>query len=326
MPYRILIPDEIPYSSGVENVAIAIVGELLRKVESVTWLVEDPKKSEKIKKRLPNSDNLKIAHFKNWNGSTSKKNNYLHHLKAGIKRLPLLRRGAEAVYRGLVDQRISVIAAEIKATHCWFHFLQGQSLPKLSIPVCGVIHDQNFRFFPENISRGKSRQFKKAVKQWLNSSDMLTVLSDSSRQELLEINPTPHPQIEIIPNAIKLTPSKHKAEKRCTIETPTFLYPAAALSHKNHHSLFRAVKRLGQMGYKFKLVICGEGTRELVGTRRVSNSGAEKARAFYDANRITLMSLSRLLAIVKKSPWKIFILHAWQLYCLRSMKVLGFHW
>ena len=91
MPYRILIPDEIPYSSGVENVAIAIVGELLRKVESVTWLVEDPKKSEKIKNRLPDYDNLKIARFKKWNGSRSKKNNYLHHLKAGLKRLPLLR-------------------------------------------------------------------------------------------------------------------------------------------------------------------------------------------------------------------------------------------
>ena len=49
MPYRILIPDEIPYSSGVENVAIAIVGELLRKVESVTWLVEDLKNLRKLK-------------------------------------------------------------------------------------------------------------------------------------------------------------------------------------------------------------------------------------------------------------------------------------
>ena len=298
MPYRILIPDEIPYSSGVENVAIAIVGELLSKVESVTWLVEDPEKSEKIKNRLPDYDNLKIARFKNWNGSRSKKNNYLHRLKASLKRLPLLRRGAEAVYRGLIDQRIATLAAEINATHCWFHFLQGQSLPNLNIPVCGLIHDQNFRYFPENLSRGKPRQFENAIKQWLNGSDMLTVLSKIGRQELLEINPTPHTQIEIIPNAI--TPSNRKIEKRYTEEKPTFLYPAAALSHKNHHSLFRAVKRLAKKGHKFKLVICGEGTRELIGSRKVSNSGAEKARAFYNSNRNYLNEFIEAIGHCKK--------------------------
>ena len=77
---------------------------------------------------------------------------------------------------------------------------------------------------PENLSRGKPRQFKNAIKQWLNGSDMLTVLSDIGRQELLEINPTPHPKIEIIPNAI--TPSKRKIEKRYTTKKTHFSIPS----------------------------------------------------------------------------------------------------
>ena len=54
------------------------------------------------------------------------------------------------------------------------------------------------------------------------------------------------------------------------------------------------------MGHKFKLVICGEGTRELIGSRKVSNSGAEKARAFYNANRNYLNEFVEAIGHCKK--------------------------
>lgn len=313
MPYRILIPDELPYSSGVENVAVSIVRELLDQVESVTWAIEDQKRSVRIKNRLPNSKNLEIVPFRNWNTSGSKNKIFLPRLKAGLKKLPLLRKGAERIYRGLIDQRIVALAAETNATHCWLHFIQGQSVPNLDIPLCGLIHDQNFRYFPENLPKGKPRQFKSAIQQWLARADTLTVLSEVGRKELLEINPTPRSQIEIIPNAI--TPRQFRIEKRQPSGKPTILYPAAALSHKNHLCLFKAVKRLALKGHKFHLVLCGESTDKLIGIQKISNSGAEKARVFFNSNRKFLEDYIEALGHCEKETLE-------NLYCLCTAVVL----
>ena len=285
MPYRILIPDELPYSSGVENVAVAIVGNLLPQVESVTWMQQDMARATRLKDRLHNPPNLQFVPFAQ--GSTappSRKASLADTLKAGLKKLPLLRQGAEAAYRRLVDSRISAAAKKARATHCWFHFVQGQSVPELDMPVCGLVHDQNFRFFPENLPVGKPRQFQLALHQWLRRADLLCVLSEAGRREMMEIETHPQARIEIIPNAITPISSQPPGPTQHD-RAPVFFYPAAALSHKNHLGLFKAAKQMAQASHAFKIVICGQDTDRLLGRKPMDNAGAEQARIFYDANR-----------------------------------------
>lgn len=285
MSFRILIPDELPYSSGVENVAVSIVCEWLLKVESVTWIVRDAERETELKSRLGNPGNLYFENFsKNRPAVANAGGNVLGMIKAAVKQLPLLRRGAEATYRRVLDARIMEVARDTGATHCWFHFVQGQSVPDLSIPVCGLVHDQNFRFFPENLPAGKSGQFERALRQWLEKADMMTVLSEAGRLEMLELNPKPGPRIEIIPNAI--TPNLFAvANNRAPAADPLFFYPAAALSHKNHLLLFQAARILGKSGRPFKIVICGKDTRQLLGNQPIENEGAEEARSYFQQNR-----------------------------------------
>lgn len=285
MSYRILIPDELPYSNGVENVASAIVEELLPQVESVTWMLQDPERAKRIQRRLRNAENLNIIPFTQWNSAPSRtpRAGILKLLKAGLKKMPGLGRGAAAAYRNRVDSRIASVAKETRATHCWFHFVQGQSVPRLTIPVLGLVHDQNFRFFPENLPPGKPRQFERALGEWLCRADLLTVLSEAGRREMLDLNNNPHPRIEIIPNATTL-PTTAAARPHQRKAQPEFFYPAAALSHKNHIALFKAAKELAEANHCFKIVLCGEDTDKLVQKQPMGNAGAEQARAFYEAN------------------------------------------
>ena len=115
-------------------------------------------------------------------------------------------------------------------------------------------------------------------------ADMITVLSNQGRKEMLELESNPRSRIEIIPNAI--TPNHLElSANRLPGQKPTFLYPAAALSHKNHLGLFKAAKHMALNGQDFKIVICGEGTDLLISRQPMGNQGAEQARAFYEANR-----------------------------------------
>ena len=285
MSFRLLIPDALPYSSGVETVAVSIVREWLPKMELVTWLVRTPSRAEELRKKIGPSKNLRFEQFTQLGSKANQKkgNSIRKFIKTIIKKMPVIRNCADAAYRRMIDARILEIANKSQSTHCWFHFVQGQSIPALRIPVCGLVHDQNFRFFPENLPAGKALQFQKKLSQWLEKADLITVLSEAGRIEMRELNPTPQPRIEIIPNAIDL--NLPAASKRSPANQPLFFYPAAALSHKNHLQLFQAALDLAQTGCNFRIVICGKETDLLLKDQPMDNTGAEKARRFYNINK-----------------------------------------
>ena len=284
MAFRILIPDELPYSSGVENVVVAIVREWLPEVDSITWIVRNTSRSSELEKRFDHSPKLKFeTFFKETSTPAKLPSRVFGMLKAAVKKLPILRDRAEAAYRRILDSRIAEVARDSDSTHCWFHFVQGQSMPVLKIPVCGLVHDQNFRFFPENLPQGKSLQFEGALKQWLREADMMSVLSEKGKREMLELNPAPRATIEIIPNAI--TPSSSENFQRNPAQEPLFFYPAAALSHKNHLLLFQAAHLIAKAGKSFRIVICGKETEDLLQDQPMENPGVESARLFFQQHK-----------------------------------------
>ena len=244
-------------------------------------MVQDPLRAEILKEKLGSAENLEFMYFNptsRGNPPPPRQGAILGMLKAVIKAIPQLRRKAFQAYRKGIDSRIASVARMTQATHCWFHFVQGQSVPKLSIPVCGLVHDQNFRFYPEHLPKGKDIQFREALVAWLQEADMVSVLSEAGKQEIYGLDPSPVPRIEIIPNAVS-PPGDALAAKGDTL--PHFLYPSAALAHKNHLLLFQAALLLEQYKCKCKFIICGKGTLDFAQGKGVANTAVREAREFY---------------------------------------------
>lgn len=244
-------------------------------------MVQDPLRAGILKEKLGLAENLEFMFFNpSPEGSPSPRSQraILGMVKAVIKMIPLLRRKAYQAYRTGIDARIAAVARMTQATHCWFHFVQGQSVPKLSIPVCGLVHDQNFRFFPENLPKGKDIQFRDALVTWLREADMVSVLSEAGKQEIYGLDPSPVPRIEVIPNAVS-PPGTSLMAKGDTL--PHFLYPSAALAHKNHLLLFQAALLLEQYKCKCKFIICGKGTLDFSHGGGVVNPAIREAREFF---------------------------------------------
>jgi len=285
---RILIPDELPYSTGIENVVTSIVTEWLPEVEAITWLVPDQNRAKILSEKLGNPKNLHWETIHSASGNSQppvQQKSFKDTLKEWVKKVPALRKKAYAAYRRRMDSKIAQVAEQSGATHCWFHFVQGQSVPQLSIPVCGLVHDQNFRFYPENSPVGKPAQFREALEDWIAHADMVSVLSQAGKEEIHSLGSPPSARIEIIPNAILPVSGEVPEEKR---EERQFLYPAAALAHKNQILLFKAAIELAEQGHPCKFVICGKDTDLFHGNEPANNTVVEEARIFYDQNRAVL--------------------------------------
>ena len=285
---RILIPDELPYSTGIENVITSIVPEWLPEVESVTWLVSDLIRARDLSQKLENPPNLHFETFTSVTESSStntSKSSLLKWAKNFVKKIPALRKKAYTAYRTRIDGKIAQVAQKYRATHCWFHFVQGQSVPDLPIPVCGLVHDQNFRFYPENSPPGKPQQFRAALESWITQADMIAVLSQAGKEEIHSLGQTPVARIEIIPNAISNAIEQTSQAKR---EDRQFLYPAAALAHKNHILLFQTALLLAKQQLHCRFVICGKDTELLFGDTAAENPAIEAARSFFSLHRSIL--------------------------------------
>jgi len=288
---KILIPDELPYSTGVESVVLSIVKEWLQQVDAVTWIVRDNDRVRTLREQLGAPTKLVFETYcekKTQPFSRSRKTQPIGIFKSFVKIIPFIQRKAYAAYRSGIDQRIHQLAKASGASHCWFHFVQGQSVPRLAIPVAGLVHDQNFRFFPENLPKGKGRQFENALLDWLRNADLVTVLSQAGKEEIHQLVASPASRIEIIPNAI--TPPNTPVPL-LSRETPHFLYPAAALSHKNHILLFQAALLLKEISCKYKIILCGKDTDLFDQSKPISNPGVEAARQFYQNHKQALASI-----------------------------------
>ncbi len=255
-------------------------------VESVDWMVPTRNRAETLREKIGQVPNIHFhPFFGSWNSQqipiSGKR--FAGILKAFIKRLPFLSHRAFIAHRRNIDRCIESAASSLHSTHCWFHFVQGQTVPQLAIPISGLVHDQNFRHFPENFPKGKVGQFRGALESWLERSQMVSVLSEEGRQEINGVVPQPRARIEVIPNAV--SPSFPPKPRKGSTE-PCFLYPAAALSHKNHLLIFQAAKLLEGKNVEYKFVICGKGTGQFgLESPSSTNRGIEEARRCFQANK-----------------------------------------
>ncbi len=281
-PIRLLVADELPYSHGVENVSVALVMEFLELVEGVTWVTKRPSRARELKKRLPNAKNLNFASLfpaEPANQTNDKPSPSLN-WKRMVKRLPFIGREARKAYRKKIDARLKQISQENRCTHCFVNYALSQTVPKIEIPVVGLIHDLNFLHYPDNFAPDAPSELRKAVAYWLQDADAVTVLSEAGKEELLGlVDETPNAHVEIIPNAIKTMKKEHS--RRREKGPPIFLYPATALAHKNHLGLLQAARELALKDNDFQIIMTGSKIEEIGKKEPLANATVEKARCYY---------------------------------------------
>ena len=282
-PIRLLVADELPYSHGVENVSLALVKEFLDLFERVTWVTARPNRARELEKLFPKSQNLRFASLfaEDTNSQNPRKPSASSGWKSVVKRLPLIGRGARKAHRRRIDDRLRRICRESASTHCFVNYALSQTAPKLDIPVVGLVHDLNFLHYPDNFTPDAPQELRLAIAQWLQDADVVTVLSQAGKEELLSLAPKPpRARVEIIPNAIKDAVEEF-ANRKPVSGPPTFLYPATALAHKNHLGLLQAANELALNGSDFQVVMTGAKVEEIGRQEPVANATVEKARLYY---------------------------------------------
>ena len=282
-PIRLLIADELPYSHGVENVSVALVKEFLNLVEEVTWVTGRPSRSNELKQRFPNANNLRFASLFKEEPSANANNKTISSIgwKGILKRLPIIGRGARRAHRNRIDARLRRICQKNLCSHCFVNYALSQTPPKLEIPVVGLVHDLNFLHFPDNFTPEAPEKLRRSILNWLEEADAVTVLSGAGKNEILSLsNRKPKARVEIIPNAITPSDSQGAIKKR-TDKPPMLLYPATALAHKNHLGLLQATRKLALDGIRFHVIMTGSRIEEIGGDEPVDNATVETARKYY---------------------------------------------
>ena len=199
---------------------------------------------------------------------------------------------AQFLARLSLELRLSHLIKQHRITHCLFTWIPwGQPIPRLRIPIVAVVHDRNWRRFPENFRRYNPDDLDRNLRKWVTSCAGIVTPSRAVQRELNELCPEFGSRIKVVPEAATVVepPSGHSVESIDESDpTPIFYYPGTAGAHKGHLTLFRAAHRLASRGHKFKLVLTGKDTRLLTGFEPAAIPQVEQCRTYYHANRAVL--------------------------------------
>lgn len=200
---------------------------------------------------------------------------------------------------------IRMVAKKIHIKHCLYHFLSPEfeikneieilargyniaffpwpyfiDCPSLKIPMVGVFHDFNYKYFfgAPIFTEDQFRQINLQISNWLLKATPI-VSSRFIAAELEKFYPTAANKVEIVNlapfNISNLSePDAQKIIKELGVNTPFILYPTNLCHHKNIGILLRAMYLLRVRGVSISLVITGPNTECTSG--RISEHGVEK--------------------------------------------------
>ena len=289
LPIRLLIPDELPYSGGIERVAYELVRRWLKTIEKIIWVLPADR-VESIPCSFPDSERLCVEPlYPSLSGRATSARGIREGLKSIVRRAPIMHRGARKAISRIVSNRLEELAVRHEATHCFTLYAQHQGVPELRIPVVGLIHDLNWRWFPENFPAGFLGELERGIAGWMEKADAIATPSKYTRDVLIENMPECEGKISTVPWSAESAKDAFFSVRR-TNKTPTFYYPAGALAHKNHLTLFMATNLLAEERLTFRVILSGKGTDRLLGQSPFENTGVEKCRLFFEHNRTRLES------------------------------------
>lgn len=130
--------------------------------------------------------------------------------------------------------------------------------PSKKWPVVSTLHDMTPENFPAFFPRGNPHQNKI---EWLQNSDLIISVSQTSADDLIERHPHLASRIRIIHHGIK---PRHAARTSTNTlielgKNPFFLFVGSRSGYKNAHLILRAFLRLGERVGEHHLFFAGGG-------------------------------------------------------------------
>ncbi len=297
---KILIPDPVSFSGGIETLNLALIGSLEKITERVVCVLP-AHRIDYFKSQLPPSDRLVYEPFTFQDKSSHRYTQaIIRKIANSSKRLD--DRLSNALSSFLDKQRLEFLIKKHGITHCLYTWISDQSFPQLSVGTAGVILDLNWHAFPENFPSQSLDQLDEKLMQWLQQASVLFAISKNVYDEVADFAPQFSSKVKVVPlaheNFVQSVQHEHGSLSSLL---PFFLYPASALNHKNHYTLFKAVLNLAQKGLKFELVLTGGRTQELIDVLPSSSPEVERCRQFYAQNKDILSSYVRVLGRVDRA-------------------------
>ena len=282
---RILVPDAQSFQGGVETVTTRAIDEWTKNdLAKVTWVLP-PHRLETFRAKFGDNSNLEFESFQ-WDRN---------HPRAWL--LSILRRIGSTLCSKWESRcnlaKLRKIIGNRSCTHSFYFWTLGESYPHLGIPTYCLIHDLAWKVFPENYPGRNLKSLDDSVHAWVSASRCTFTNSGDTRAEVVSLLPTMSNKV----HAVLLATSKQKTttprQEDLPIDEslPFFLYPSVPNPHKNHLVLFQAVLHLLEQGLRFRLVLTGCNTSQLLGDVPMNSHAPEQARRLFQQHKHRLSDI-----------------------------------
>ena len=279
---RVIVPSRVTGEGGFDTFTCSVIEELTNLVEFVVWVLPDHVLG--LGQSVTQSQRLMIESFE-WpptfwqHGFDSISGTLLIALREhkSSELIQLLRKIQ-------LQLRLEHLIKKYKITHCLFTTSMGVPPPHLRVPMVAIVHDRNWRMFPENCTWLTPARLDSNTRDWVSTADSIITPSRAVQREVTELYPECRSKIDVVPEAS--TVSKHQNSQpeggvKASDPTPIFYYPGAARAHKGHLTLFKAALKLASAGHHFRVVLTGPNTKLLTGYWAAQTPQVEQCRSFY---------------------------------------------
>ncbi|NEP06903.1 MULTISPECIES: glycosyltransferase [Okeania] len=272
---KLIIPIEFYRKGGVERVICGTIEELIEQVEEIILIL--PKKEiAYFQEKLPKSPIIKYESFtlppKSLQSRILSVINKFSSLSGNVKAKKIQRffKSIRRKYKKKLS--IRYLANRYQATHCLYFLTNQLTPPGLDIPLAMVSHDVFWRFAPLSYPESYVRKYDLSLLEWLRKVDIVFTVSEKTRKDIISVFPEFTSKITPIPNSGFPTKS-NTSQKLLTIAEnshesneglPIFYLPSSFGIYKDHLTLLKAGIKLAQKNLKFKIVLIGKETDNLI--------------------------------------------------------------
>ncbi|NET79411.1 glycosyltransferase [Okeania sp. SIO1F9] len=272
---KLIIPIEFYRKGGVERVICGTIEELIEQVEEIILIL--PKKEiAYFQEKLPKSPIIKYESFtlppKSLQSRILSVINKFSSLSGNVKAKKIF--GFFKSIRRKYKKKLSIryLANRYQATHCLYFLTNQLTPPGLDIPLAMVSHDVFWRFAPLSYPESYVRKYDLSLLEWLRKVDIVFTVSEKTRKDIISVFPEFTSKITPIPNSGFPTKS-NTSQKLLTIAEnshesneglPIFYLPSSFGIYKDHLTLLKAGIKLAQKNLKFKIVLIGKETDNLI--------------------------------------------------------------
>jgi glycosyltransferase involved in cell wall biosynthesis len=288
-----MVPYAYNVQGGVEKVTVSLLRELAELVDRVVFILPLKFHSD-FMSVLPPSQKLIYETFEWPSRARTFKRKFLEMLYKNLlrirKRFPLAI--INYAIRNIANQKIELLLNHLISqhgvTHCLYPIINDQEVPRLKVPVTGIVHDIYWHALSSSFTKEYVSEKKKTLKEWLTKSSLIFTVSHAVKDEIIQLFPAYRHKIRAVSNAVDAANINDKYATPSSTSSDgllIFYYPAHLARPKNHITLLRAILKLAQEGRKFRVILSGTNTQFLLMKTPITYPPeAEECRLLYQEN------------------------------------------